>query len=458
VLVASDALALAAALLGTYWARFLSGWFATPLGVPEIGSYVRSLVAVVPVGLAVAHAVGMYRAHRPAGIQHDFGKAGRAAVLTCVLLAAAAFFYRDFSYSRTFLVGFGAASWVTLVLFRRGAALVHRGLRAMGYGVKRVGIVGGGAMAERIAEKIRARPGSGLTVVARLEGCDWWSREDGGPAATVRARRAGRVRSFVRANRVDRVIVTDPKLDHAERLDLLEVCHASGVRCEFVPDLFEVTLGRVQVEELDGVPLVGGRLHPLGRIDRIQKRTLDIAVSAVALVVLAPLLGLIALAVRLDSRGPALYRQRRLGRDGREFEILKFRSMPPDAEKATGPVRARRRDGRPTRVGGWLRRTSFDELPQLWNVLKGEMSLVGPRPERSHFVEEFRRRIPGYLDRHGVKSGLTGWAQVHGLRGDTSIEERTRYDIWYVENWSVRLDLKILILTAFRFLFQDEAY
>lgn len=138
--------------------------------------------------------------------------------------------------------------------------------------------------------------------------------------------------------------------------------------------------------------------------------------------------------------------------------MLKFRSMPIAAEEGSGPIRATRDDARPTRLGRWLRRTSVDELPQLWNVVKGEMSLVGPRPERPFFVGEFRTSIPRYLERHGVKSGITGWAQVHGLRGDTSIEERTRYDLWYVENWSISLDLRILALTLLRFLFQEEAY
>jgi exopolysaccharide biosynthesis polyprenyl glycosylphosphotransferase len=193
-------------------------------------------------------------------------------------------------------------------------------------------------------------------------------------------------------------------------------------------------------------------------LDRFEKRTLDIVVAGVALILLSPMLGAVAIAVRLESRGPALFRQRRLGRDGREFDILKFRSMPVAAEEGVGPVRATRDDARPTRFGRALRRTSVDELPQLWNVLCGEMSLLGPRPERPFFVGEFRESIPRYLERHGVKSGITGWAQVNGLRGDTSIEERTRYDLWYVENWSLSLDLRILLLTLLRFLFHEEAY
>jgi exopolysaccharide biosynthesis polyprenyl glycosylphosphotransferase len=310
-------------------------------------------------------------------------------------------------------------------------------------------------MAARLTEKISRRKGSGLKVVAHLEGL---TRTDDLPDAPGRARIQARVRSFLRANRISRVIVTEPRLTHDERLDLVELCHAEGARCEFVPDLFEVMSGRVEVEEIDGIPLVGSKLHPLGRIDRMKKRTLDLAASSALLLLLSPTLLLLGVLVRLDSRGPVLYRQRRLGRDGREFDIVKFRSMSTSAEGETGPVRARRGDPRRTRLGRVLRRTSLDELPQLWNVLRGEMSLVGPRPERSFFVDRYQELIPRYLERHGVKSGLTGWAQVHGLRGDTSVEERTRYDIWYVENWSLGLDLKILWLTLIRFLLQEEAY
>ena len=170
------------------------------------------------------------------------------------------------------------------------------------------------------------------------------------------------------------------------------------------------------------------------------------------------LLPIIAWIIKREDGGPVFFSQLRTGMDGRSFRLFKFRSMPTDAETGTGPVRATKGDSRPTRVGRLLRRTSLDELPQLWNVLRGEMSLVGPRPERRIFVEEFRQQIPRYLERHGVKSGITGWAQVNGLRGDTSIEDRTRYDIWSVENWSAGLDLKILVLTVFRFLGQQEAY
>jgi exopolysaccharide biosynthesis polyprenyl glycosylphosphotransferase len=452
-LVTSDLLALSGGLFLTYWVRF--ALFPAPLGVPPVASYAAALVVILPVGIGVFRAAGLYDPRRAESLRRDLGPVTRAAAMTCILLAALAFFWREFSFSRTLLVGYGFALAGVALGLRRIAAAAHRALRRRGIGVSRVAIVGGGEMAARLRAKIASRPGSGLAVVATLDGDEWLDGPSGPSAAALRP---GRVRSFARAHRADRVLVTDPDLTYDERLDLVEACHEDGIRCDFVPDLFESMFGRVRVEEIDGVPLVGVRLHPLDRFDRFRKRTLDVVGSAVGLVLLAPLLVVIAAAIRLESKGPVLFRQARLGRDGREFRMLKFRSMTVAAEGETGPVRARRGDARVTRVGRILRRTSLDELPQLCNVLKGEMSLVGPRPEREFFVDRFQRDIPRYLERHGVKSGITGWAQLHGLRGDTSIEDRTRYDIWYVENWSLGLDLKILALTLLRFLFHEEAY
>jgi exopolysaccharide biosynthesis polyprenyl glycosylphosphotransferase len=322
--------------------------------------------------------------------------------------------------------------------------------------LEHVAIVGGGEIGRRLASRVQGQPGFGMRVVSQIDGLDW--RAEGQDELQGRAYRMERVRSLVRSGNIQRLILTDSQLTADERLDFVEECHANGVQCDFVPDLFELMLGRARVEEIDGVPLVGAKLHPLDRGARVQKRALDVLLSLAGLLATFPLLIVAMVAIKLESPGPALFRQRRLGRDGTEFDILKLRSMSMGAEDETGPVRAHRGDERATRLGAILRRTSIDELPQLWNVLKGEMSLVGPRPERPYFVGHFQSRIPRYLERHGVKSGITGWAQVHGLRGDTSIEDRTRYDIWYVENWSLLLDLKILALTLIRFLFQKEAY
>jgi exopolysaccharide biosynthesis polyprenyl glycosylphosphotransferase len=225
-----------------------------------------------------------------------------------------------------------------------------------------------------------------------------------------------------------------------------------------VPDLLQHITFRVGVEDLDGLPVVHLTQVPLTGWMSLVKRTLDIAISAGALAVGAPLFAAIAAAIRLEDRGPIFYRQRRMGLDGRPFEIVKFRSMHSGAEDESGPTWASPDDPRRTRVGRWLRRWSLDELPQLWNVLRGEMSLVGPRPERPEFVREFKETFPQYMLRHKVRSGITGWAQVHGWRGNTSLTKRIEYDLYYIENWSLSLDIKILWLTLRHGLRHRNAY
>jgi exopolysaccharide biosynthesis polyprenyl glycosylphosphotransferase len=202
------------------------------------------------------------------------------------------------------------------------------------------------------------------------------------------------------------------------------------------------------VREIEGIPFLRLKGVPMTTWGRILKRTFDAGIAAILLLLFSPVLLAIALLIKLDSRGPVLFRQERIGIDGRNFDMLKFRSMKAEAESKSGPVFAREDDPRRTAIGTFLRKSSLDEFPQLINVLRGEMSLVGPRPERPFFVDRFKDNVPKYLDRHRVKTGMTGWAQVNGLRGNTSIEERIKYDVYYIENWSLWLDVKILLRTV----------
>ena len=241
-------------------------------------------------------------------------------------------------------------------------------------------------------------------------------------------------------------------------LGLIEVANRECIDVKVVPGLLQFVTLRARLEELDGLPLINVNDIPLRGLNSAIKRLIDIFCASAALAVLALPMAAIAALIRLTSPGPALYRQERMGLDGRSFTTLKFRSMFNDAERATGPVWTRKDDPRCTPVGRVLRRFSLDELPQLWNVLRGEMSLVGPRPERPYFVEQFKDRVPEYMLRHKVKAGLTGWAQVNDLRGNTSIEKRIEYDLYYIENWSVALDFKIMWLTVLRLSFHRHAY
>jgi exopolysaccharide biosynthesis polyprenyl glycosylphosphotransferase len=264
----------------------------------------------------------------------------------------------------------------------------------------------------------------------------------------------------VRLSHADEVIITLPGSSHQEILDLVYSCADEPVSIKIYPDTFQlITDNALSIGDLNGLPLVSVRNVALRGLNRVLKRSFDIAFSSAILVLLSPLMLLLAVLIKLESRGPVFFAQERVGLDGQPFPALKFRSMYQDAEAASGPVMASKHDARTTRVGRFMRRHSLDELPQFINVLFGEMSVVGPRPERPHFVEQFSQTIPRYMRRHIEKAGITGWAQVNGLRGsDASIEERTRYDLYYVENWSLLFDLKIIAKTAMLVFRDRNAY
>jgi Undecaprenyl-phosphate glucose phosphotransferase len=233
-------------------------------------------------------------------------------------------------------------------------------------------------------------------------------------------------------------------------LGIVEATNREGVDVHVVPDLLQFIALRARLENLDGVPIISLNDVPLRGFNSILKRLIDAGLSAAGLLALSPIITIVALLIKRGSPGPVFYTQERMGLDGKAFHVYKFRSMYVGAEDDTGPIWARDDDPRCTPVGKWLRKLDLDELPQLWNVLRGDMSIVGPRPERPYFVEQFKHRIPQYMLRHKVKAGITGWAQVNGWRGNTSLEKRIEYDLYYIENWSVGLDLKIMWLTLIR--------
>jgi Undecaprenyl-phosphate glucose phosphotransferase len=279
----------------------------------------------------------------------------------------------------------------------------------------------------------------------------------GGPAVPFLGR-FEELRAVLDGHEVDVVIVALPHADYARVGDVLRDIGDDPVAIHLVPDVFSLASLRGGIEEFEGVPLIYLRESPLHGWNRLLKRAFDIVVGGVTLVVFLPVMTIIAVAIRASSPGSPLLRQARMGLDGREFGMLKFRTMRADAEADTGPVWARVDDPRRTRLGGILRRFSLDELPQLINVLRGEMSLVGPRPERPVFVEEFRRKVPGYMLRHTVKAGMTGWAQINGWRGNTSLEKRIEYDLYYIERWSLAFDVRILVQTLWRGFTSPNAY
>ena len=329
--------------------------------------------------------------------------------------------------------------------------LLERRWRA-GIGLKRILIAGAGDLGRMVADRILQHRELGYQVVGFLD--DRAGGDHLGYRGLPLLGTLAEVGEIAQRERVDHLYVALPLEEHSKLLDLIEITSREFIDVKVVPDLLQFIALRARLEDLDGLPIINVNDVPLQGFNTWVKRTIDVAVSAAALVIMAIPVAIIAAIVRLTSQGPVFYRQERMGLDGKAFNVYKFRSMYEDAEGSSGPVWARDDDPRATPIGRWLRRFDLDELPQFWNVLRGDMSIVGPRPERPFFVEQFKHRIPQYMLRHKVKAGITGWAQVNGWRGNTSLEKRIEYDLYYIENWSVTLDLKIMWLTLFRGLFQ----
>ncbi|WP_336030467.1 exopolysaccharide biosynthesis polyprenyl glycosylphosphotransferase [Geodermatophilus sp. FMUSA9-8] len=396
--------------------------------------------------LALAQA-GLYRSRLALSVLDDLpALAGRwtvaagIAVLGQVLWSNA--LWQDYIIDWQFLWGALAIGVLVVALRAVGYAVVRK-LRRRRLVVHRTLIVGAGRVGHQVADILREHPEYGLHPVGFL---DADPRYLAGPAGLPVLGAPADLPEELRDGRVHNVVVAFSSMKESEMVKLIRTC--DRYRCELfvVPRLFELHHVDDDMDTAWGLPLVRLRRSTYRSPAWRVKRMVDVAASGFAVAVLAPLLGLIALAVRLDSGPGILFRQERVGVDGRTFQVLKFRSMRATAtESATTWNIAR--DPRVTRVGRFLRKTSLDELPQLFNILRGDMSIVGPRPERPHFVEEFRSAYPSYEARHRVPSGLTGWAQVHGLRGDTSIADRARFDNYYIENWSLWLDLKIILRT-----------
>ncbi len=352
------------------------------------------------------------------------------------------FAFHAFDLYRPSRLGSHLSEWFDVAKASTLGVLVLRFARRRGYNQRYAIVVGGGEPAVEVLRVLRRRPDVGIRVLGLLS--------DKAETPGVDAPRLGGledIRAVLDRQQVDIVFIALPHSEYPRLTSVLNEIGDDPVAIHFVPDVFGLASLRGGVEEFESIPFVHLRESPLYGWNRVAKRVLDLIVGGGALVLAAPVMLAIATALKLVSRGPVLYRQERMGLDGQRFRMLKFRTMRVDAERETGPVWARPDDSRRTRLGAFLRRWSLDELPQLWNVLRGEMSLVGPRPERPSFVEEFRRRVPGYMLRHKVKAGITGWAQINGWRGQTSIEKRIEYDLYYIERWSLGLDLKILLLT-----------
>jgi Undecaprenyl-phosphate glucose phosphotransferase len=462
--VTSDAVLAAAAFLLAYGIRFLSGHIPVPKGIPPLEQYLNIVPFAALIVPAAFHLQGVYRLRRGRSRVDDFF-AVFVGTIVAVLLGIGSTLYAQAYYSSAEAKAAGAYEvargvWVLFlvlnVLFTYASREVVRQLlehrwRA-GIGLKRILIAGAGDLGRMVADRMLQHRELGYQVVGFID--DRAGGDHIGYRGLPLLGKLSEVTEVAHAEHVDHLYVALPIEEHSKLLELMEITSREPIDVKVVPDLLQFIALRASLEDLDGLPVINMNDVPLQGFNAWVKRTLDIVLSVLAIVLLAIPFAIIAALVKWTSPGSVFYRQERMGLDGRAFTVYKFRSMYEDAEGGTGPIWARDDDPRATPIGRWLRRLDLDELPQFWNVLKGEMSIVGPRPERPFFVQQFKHRIPQYMLRHKVKAGITGWAQVNGWRGNTSLEKRIEFDLYYIENWSVSLDLKIMWLTVVRGLFQ----
>jgi len=458
-LVLLDIALLSAAFMLGYWARATLPLFQIPPSQPPFYLYLPTM------GLHVLMIVSMFYLSRLYHLPRAVSRIDQARKIIGIVTVGAllAWALPDFLFKTTeFAVDYPRVMffyiWVfSAVLVIAGREIYQRlrmRLRARGVGRDNLLLVGTGKIARNIAKKINASPELGYNIVGVVVNARIKTR--GNVAGIPIIGMYEDLPALIDSYDVEQVIIALPDAQRAELVDLITLCQRGRVDIKIYPDMFAYMAGDLNVDDLGGTPLITVRDIALRGWRLSLKRGLDMFGSVCGLILLSPFMLFTALLIRLESEGPVFYTQERMGLDGRPFHCIKFRTMRQDAE-ANGPGWTVKDDPRVTRLGRWMRKTNWDEIPQLINVAVGEMSLVGPRPERPVYVLEFRDQIPRYMERHREKAGMTGWAQVNGLRGDTSIGERTQYDLWYVENWSLWLDIKIIIRTIWNtFTRQDK--
>jgi putative colanic acid biosysnthesis UDP-glucose lipid carrier transferase len=429
-------------------------WYLDTWILPE-----RYLLALIGVALFCFALFPLLRLYAPQRGVMLFEEAGRL-VNAWLLIAAAWFGYLFLSKSGTEFSRAWSLYWIVFGVtlhfaFRAGIRLVLRDLRRRGYNQRHIVIVGAGHLGQDVARRLALTPWSGLSARGFYDDDPTLAgtRVEGiavrGPVDAVARDLA--------TESIDQVWIALPLRADARIRELLLQLRRYSVEVRLVPDIFNFALLNHSMTEVAGLPVINLTESPLSGVNRMIKGAEDFVLSLLLLILASPAMLLIAVGVALSSRGPVFYAQERVTWNGRRFMILKFRTMPVDVEAATGPLWASPGEHRATPFGAFLRRSSLDELPQILNVLKGDMSLVGPRPERPEFVEQFRRQIPGYMQKHLVKAGITGWAQVNDLRGDTDLTRRIEYDLYYIDNWSLMFDLRILCLTLWHILTSRNA-
>jgi Undecaprenyl-phosphate glucose phosphotransferase len=423
--------------------------------IPHLAIYLEFLLPLCVIWLLTSNRFGLYRPRRMEHSLNEVFDIAKCLTFTFVILIALIYLLKRFEFSRLAFLYFWEFGFLGLISTRYFTRRTLMLLRKKGHNQRFALIAGTGELGREVLENLRQYPEMGIQVIGFLTRQieEVGKKIDSIPVIGVYEdldRIAGK-------NKIDIFFIALPIHEYHCFEDLIRKVREDLTEIKVVPGSYEFMGLRGGMDALGDLPIVSLQGAPLYGWDRVFKRAFDLLFGILILVVLSPVMFVISLLVKLTSEGPILYKQGRVGFDGRLFQMLKFRTMKKDAEKETGPVWARENDSRRTKVGAFLRRTSLDEFPQLFNVVKGEMSLVGPRPERPNFVKEFRNKIPHYMLRHKIKAGMTGWAQINGWRGNTSLEKRIEHDLYYIQHWSIGFDVKILFMTIWKGFFSKSA-
>ena len=457
LMVIADAAITAVSFMIAYYFKFYILNNGPGVGVLPVGDYFMLLFFIVPIYMFLYHSCSVYAPKRT--VRRRFEVYGIVKANTIGIVALIIVLYmiiREINFSRSVMVYFYVDNVTATSFFRLNLRKGLCSIRRRGYNLKHILLVGYSRAAEEYIDRLNDNPQWGYVVCGILD--------DHIPGGTLYKGvkvlgRLGNLEVILPENKLDEIAITLPLKDYDYLESVVSICEKSGVHTKFIPDYNSLIPSRPYTEDLMGLPVVNIRYVPLTNTGNILvKRMMDVAGALVGIVLTSPVMLLSALLVKLTSPGPVIFRQERVGLHNKPFYMYKFRSMElqaPGEEKKAWTVR---NDPRVTPVGRVLRRTSLDELPQLFNILRGDMSLVGPRPERPLYVEKFKEEIPRYMVKHQVRPGLTGWAQVNGLRGDTSIRKRVEYDIYYIENWTVWFDFKIILMTFFTGFVNKNAY
>jgi Undecaprenyl-phosphate glucose phosphotransferase len=455
LLFLSDLIVIALCWVGAYFIRFSAPVFPVTKGIPPLMPYLWLLLPIVVVWGISFYSFNLYRPRRMGSHLAEFIDIAKANTLSILILVALTFFLKPFEFSRLVMVYFWLMNLVVLGCSRMIFREILRVFRRMGYNQRQVVIIGAGKLGQRVGDTLKMHPELGLQVWGYLtRNAEKVGHKLGGTPIIGTLEQA----SEIITNHVDMVFLCLPPEVESEAERLMKILSATTAEVKIIPSIYEFVTLRAEAEMFEGLPIITLQGSPLYGWNLLLKRMLDVCGATLALIVASPLALVIAVLIKLFSPGPVFYKQKRVGLDGKSFDIIKIRTMYLNAEEKTGPVWAQAHDPRRTVIGRFLRRTSLDEFPQFWNVLKGDMSIVGPRPERPEFIERFRTQIPQYNLRHKMKAGITGWAQINGFRGNTCWEKRLAYDMYYIEHWSLWLDVKIMFMTLWKGLIHREAY